>query len=91
MPVGSSEDMLTASEKVSSSDPMSRSKVNDSNSGEVISSVNILTCNALEGGTGTTGDPPISCIVFAVRDRKVLTLEVASSVEALILSVSLCS
>ena len=69
MPVGSSADMLTASEKVSSSDPISRSKVNDSNSGGVVSSVNILTRNALEGGTGTTGDPLISCIAVAVRDR----------------------
>ena len=89
MPVGSSVEGSTASEKVSCSDPISRSNPNETSSGWVLSTINVATCIAKEGGIGSTGDPLTSCIVFAVRDRKVLPTKVASWVEALILSVSL--
>ena len=78
MPVGSSVEVSTASEKVSCSDPTSRSNPNESSSGWVKSGVNVATCIAIEGGTGSTGDPLTSCIVLAVRDRKVLPTKVAS-------------
>ena len=91
MPVKSSVEGSTASEKVSCRNPIFRSNQNETSTGWVVSTVNVTTCIALEGGIGSTRDPLTSCIVFAVRDRKVLPVEVATSVDALIPSVSLAA